>query len=57
MYKDVQVQCVSLLPINCLLKVAPPFSINKERLNMETGDTDVLRIEFDPGHKYDKISG
>jgi Flagellar-associated PapD-like len=55
--KEIEITCVALLPANFLLKCTPPFSINKERFELEPGQSKSLRIDFDPGHKYDKTSG
>ena len=55
--KEIEISCVALLPANFLLKCTPPFSINRERFALEPGQSESLRIDFDPGHKYDKTSG
>ena len=55
--KELEITCVALLPANFLLKCAPPFSINREKFSLEPGKSESLRIDFDPGHKYDKTSG
>ena len=57
MSKEIEISCVALLPANFLLKCAPPFSINRERFMLEPGQSESLRVDFDPGHKYDKTSG
>ena len=55
--KDISITCGALLPANFLLKCTPPFSINRERFSLEPNQSESLRIDFDPGHKYDKTSG
>lgn len=55
--KEIEITCVALLPANFLLKCTPPFSINRERYALEPGQSESLRVDFDPGHKYDKTSG
>lgn len=55
--KNLEITCVSLLPTNFLLKCSPPFNISRERFSLEPGQSESLRVDFDPGHKYDRISG
>ena len=55
--KEIEISCVALLPANFLPKCALPFSINRERFALEPGQSESLRVDFDPGHKYDKTSG
>jgi len=55
--KELEIRCVSELPTNFILKCGPPFSISKERFSIESGQAESIRVEFDPGHKIDKVSG
>ena len=54
--KNLEITCGCELPTRFLLKVAPPFSINKEEFSLLPGKNANLRIDFDPGLKTDKVS-
>lgn len=55
--KILEITCGSSLPVNFLLKVAPPFSISQESFALVPGKSAALRVDFDPGQKVDRVSG
>ena len=54
--KNLDVTCACQLPTNFLLKVQPPFSINSENFSLLPGKTSSVKVDFDPGLKYDRVS-
>lgn len=55
--KDLIITSISELPTNFLIKCSPPFSMQKERIILDPGQSEIVRVDFDPGHKIDRISG
>lgn len=55
--KNLDLTCGSQLPVNFLLKVQPPFSINHENFELIPGKSAQVRVDFDPGQKLDRVSG
>jgi hypothetical protein len=40
-----------------MLKTVPPFSINKEKVELSFGEKEIIKVDFDPGYKVDRVSG
>ncbi|EGR28756.1 hypothetical protein IMG5_169530, partial [Ichthyophthirius multifiliis] len=55
--KDLEITCISILKTNFMLKTIPPFSINKEKVQLSYGEKEIIRVDFDPGYKVDRVSG
>lgn len=55
--KNLELSCGSQLPVNFMLKVTPPFSINQEEFALLPGKSAAVRVDFDPGQKVDRVSG
>lgn len=55
--KNLDINCVSALPVSFSIKVSSPFSISKEHLSLLPGKTETIKIDFDPSQKIDRQSG
>lgn len=55
--KNLDITCGSELPTNFEIKTQSPFSISKNTFALLPGKSAGLRVDFDPGLKYDKVSG
>ena len=55
--RDLEISCISLLKTNFMLKTLPPFSINLEKIELPYGEKAILKVDFDPGYKVDRVSG
>ena len=55
--KNLEITCGSLLPVNFTLKVQTPFSISAENLSLIPGKSTTIVVHFDPGMKFDRLSG
>ena len=55
--QDLEIICGSPLATNFSLFVEPPFSVFPNNVSMLSGKKAIIRIDFDPTLKKDKISG
>ena len=44
------------LPTTVTLRIDPPFSCATEKLTLTNGEPEIIRIDFDPGIKQDRLS-
>ena len=54
--KNLEITCACQLPTNFILKAQSPFSISQENFSLLPGKTTTLKVDFDPGLKYDRVS-
>jgi hydrocephalus-inducing protein len=47
---------VSVLPLECLIKQVPPFSVEPGEVEIQPGESVVVTLNFDPGWKSDRQS-
>ena len=55
--RNLEISNISQLPTNFNVKVTAPFSINKDSFSLIPGRSAVLKIDFDPSLKADRVSG
>jgi len=55
--RNLELTCGSQQPVNFNLKVQPPFSINRENFELLPGKSSNVRVDFDPSHKSNRVSG
>lgn len=55
--KNLEITNISQLPTNFNLKVAAPFTINKDMFSLMPGRSASLKLDFDPSLKADRMSG
>lgn len=54
--KELQIKNTGPLATTIHLKIDPPFSCPIEKLTLEKEQSDVVKIDFDPGMKQDRVS-
>lgn len=45
------------MPVNFTLKTAKPFSISSDSFALLPGKSGLLRVDYDPEQKTDRVSG
>ena len=54
--KNLEITNTGPLPTQIALKIAPPFSCNVEKLQLQPSKHETVRIDFEPGMNQDKVS-
>lgn len=55
--QDLEIICSSQLATNFALLIEPPFNVSPENVSLLPGKKAIVRVDFDPTLKKDKISG
>lgn len=55
--KTIELTCASSMAINFQIRHSAPFSISADSFKLRPGETEKLKIDFDPQQKTDKVSG
>jgi hydrocephalus-inducing protein len=55
--QDLEITCASPLPVVFSLYIDTPFTVTPDNLSMAPGKKAIVRVDFDPTQKKDRISG